>query len=222
MTVTPETIEQWLDSEDLGDRLRAVNQMRTLDPTIAFGLIQKAVADANARVRYAAVSQLSTLGTQDLPLTLEILRDRMQNDSEADVQAAAADAVGALHLQEAYPDLQTLYTRTPEWLVKMSIVAALGELGASQGFDLLADALNQENELIQTVAIGALGELQDERAVPLLIPYISSPDWQVRHRVAQALAKFGRADVHQALQQLATDEVEPVAEAARAGLNDLV
>ena len=41
MSVTPEAIKQKLSSEDLGDRLRAVNQIRELsDQAIAFELVQ--------------------------------------------------------------------------------------------------------------------------------------------------------------------------------------
>ncbi len=46
-----------------------------------------------------------------------------------DVQAAAADSIAALKLTEAFEDLQQLYHTTSEWLVKLSIIAALGEMG---------------------------------------------------------------------------------------------
>jgi len=50
MSVTPESVKQMLSSENLGDRLRAVNQIRELEPAIAFELVQ--THDRNARVRY--------------------------------------------------------------------------------------------------------------------------------------------------------------------------
>ncbi|HEY9828551.1 MAG TPA: HEAT repeat domain-containing protein, partial [Stenomitos sp.] len=106
MSHTPETVAQALQSADLGDRLAAVNNLRTLPTEPAFQLLKQAIQDANPRVRYAAVSQMSTLGQQDLAESLEILRDRLYQDSELDVKAAAADAIGALHLTEAYPDLE--------------------------------------------------------------------------------------------------------------------
>ena len=101
MSITPESVKQLLSSEDLGDRLRAVNQIRELEPAVGFELIQSAIGDRNSRVRYSAVSQMDTLGTQDLQLSLDILRDRLLHDSEVDVQAAAADCLGALKLSEA-------------------------------------------------------------------------------------------------------------------------
>lgn len=215
MSITPESIQQLLSSGNLGDRLRAVNQLRQLEPAIAYDLLQIAIADQNPRVRYAAISQMSTLGHQNLPHTLEVLRDRLYNDSEADVQAVAADALGALKLQEAFDDLQQAYHNTSEWLVQLSIVAALGEMEEPRAFELLEEALSSPNELIQTIAITALGELGDRRAIHLLIPYASNPDWQIRYRVVQALARLGGSEVRETLEKLANDQVEQVALEAR-------
>jgi HEAT repeat protein len=218
MSVTPESIKQALGSDDLGDRLRAVNQLRQLNTAIAFELVQTAIADANARVRYAAVSQMSTLGNQDLSVSLTTLRDRLLNDPEPDVQAAAADSLGALKLTAAFEDLQHLYAKTSEWLVQFSIIAALGELGDPRSFDLLQTALNSDQDLIQTAAIGSLGELGDPRAVPLLVPYATNPDWQIRHRLVQALDRLGGHEAKILLQQLAKDSMPQVAEAAERSL----
>lgn len=140
MSVTRESVQELLNSEDFGKRISGVNQLRELEKPIAFELIQQVITDPNTRVRYAAVSQLDTLGDQDLALTLNILRDRLINDSEPDVQAAAADALGALKLTEAYEDLKHLYHQTPEWLVQFSIIATLGELGDPRSFELLEEA----------------------------------------------------------------------------------
>ncbi len=74
MSVTPESVGELLSSEDLGDRLLAVNQIRQLDPGSGFELLQAAVEDSNPRVRYAAVSQMSVLGQQDLEQAMALLR----------------------------------------------------------------------------------------------------------------------------------------------------
>ncbi len=211
MSINPESVEQLLNSEDFGDRLRAVNQLRQLEPTIAYKLIQTAIGDKNVRVRYAAVSQMSTLGTENLSNALEVLIHSLNNDPEPDVQAAAADALGALKLTDALADLQQVYDNTSEWLVQLSIVAALGEMGDPKAFPILENALASDNELIQTIAISALGELRDPRAIPLLLPYATNADWQIRYRVAQALRRLGGAEAEAALEILTKDEVEQVA-----------
>jgi HEAT repeat protein len=218
MSITPESVQELLSSEDFGQRLSGVNQLRQLEPAIAFKLIQTAVNDKSVRVRYAAVSQISTLGQQDPQAALELLRDRLLNDSEVDVQAAAADALGALKLTEAFDDLKAVYQSTSEWLIQFSIIAALGELGDPRSFELLEQALQSENELVKTVAVGSLGELGDVRALPLLIPFASDSDWQIRHRVAQALGHFNNPEARTALELLAKDSMQTVAQQAQVHL----
>ena len=215
MSITPESVKELLSSEDLGDRLRAVNQIRQLEPTLAFELLKTAINDPNARVRYSAVSQMDTLGGQDLSTSLTIVRDRLLNDPEPDVQAAAADCLGALKLTEAFPDLQQVYHTTPEWLVKFSIIATLGELGDPRSFELLKEALESGNDLTQTAAISSFGDLGDMQAIPLLVPYATNPDWQIRYRVVQALNRLGGPDAHSTLETLANDQVEAVAQEAK-------
>lgn len=221
MSITPESVKHLLSSEDLGDRIRAVNQLRQLEPPIAFELVQTAVQDQSARVRYAGVSQMASLGRQDLPTALELLRDRLLNDPEPDVQAAAADSLGGLQLTQAFEDLQHLYQTTQEWIVKFSIVAALGELGDRRAFELLESALGAEEELIKMAAISSMGELGDRRAIELLIPFASNSDWQIRYRLAQALSHLNGEEVRSTLELLAKDEVEQVAAEAQLGLSSL-
>ena len=212
---TPEQIQPLLSSENFGDRIKGINLLRNIDPAVAFELIVPLCTDANTRVRYAAVSQVSTLGEQDKAAALTLLKTAL-GDSEPDVQAAAADSLGALKLTESLGDLQALYENTPEWLVQMSVIACLGEMGDRNAFDLLKSALSADNSLVAVSAIGALGELGDERAIALLLPYAKSDDWQMRHRVAQSLGHFRQQpEALQALKTLSTDESALVAETAQ-------
>ncbi|EGJ29218.1 MULTISPECIES: phycobilisome degradation protein NblB [Moorena] len=218
MTVTRESVQELLNSTDFGQRISGLNQLRQLEPSVAFELIQPLVNDNNVRIRYGAVSQLDTLGDQDLTVSLTLLRDRLLNDPEPDVQAAAADSLSALKLTEAYDDLEQTYHQTTEWIIKFSIIAALGELGEPRSFQLLEDALKSDISLIQTAAISSLGELGDPRAVPLLIPFATNSDWQIRYRLVQALVNLGGEEARAVLETLANDSVEQVASVAQEGL----
>ncbi|MGD1943674.1 MAG: phycobilisome degradation protein NblB [Leptolyngbyaceae cyanobacterium] len=215
MPPTPDSVKQLIESSDLGERLSGVNQARDIDPAIAYPLIVQACKDKNVRVRYAAVSQMDTLGDQDRQQSLVVLRNALLTDPEPDVQSAAADALGGLKMTEAFPDLASMYESTEEWLLKFSIVAVLGEMGDPRAFDLLVAALESDISLVSTAAIGALGELGDPRAVPLLLPYVKADDWQVRHRVIQALAQFDAPEAKTALEQLSHDTSATVADAAK-------
>ncbi|MBE9228788.1 HEAT repeat domain-containing protein [Phormidium sp. LEGE 05292] len=218
MTITPDSVQKLLRSEELSDRLRAVNQLRQLDRSNAFKLVQIPIKDSNSRVRYAAVSQLDILGWENLETSLQILRDRLLNDSEVDVQAAAADCLGALQLKETLTDLEQAYHNTSEWLLQMSIIAALGEMGDIQAFNLLEEALQSKVDLVKTAAISSFGELGDLRAVPLLSHYSKDPDWQTRYRVVQALSRLGSPEALAVLQTMTNDEVEQIAKEAKNSL----
>lgn len=218
MSITPESVKDLLNSEDFGERIRGLNQLRQIETETAFDLVQPMITDDNTRVRYAAVSQLDTLGTVNKDVSLEMLRDRLFNDPEPDVQAAAADAIGGLKLVEAYDDLAKIYRDTSEWLVQFSIIAALGELGDPRGFDLLKEALHSNNNLLQTAAIGSMGELGNAEAVPLLAEFAEHEDWQIRYRLVQALGRLGGTEAERIIALLADDESEQVAKEAKNNL----
>lgn len=215
MTVTPDSVRILLASTDYGDRLRGVNQLRELEPAIAFELIGDVLQDSNTRVRYAAVSMLDSIGSADLTKSLEILRACL-HDSEYDVQAAAADAIGGLQITSAIPELIELYHSTPEWLLKMSIVAALGNMNDPQVFPLMATAIQSETELVRMTAVQALGELADPQGVEILAPYRQDPDTQIRFRVAEALGRIGGEAAQTLLKTMTEDGETLVAEQAKA------
>jgi HEAT repeat protein len=217
MSITPESAQALLNSSDFGDRIRGINQLREIDAATAFQLIKPLVNDSHVRIRYAAVSLLASVGHADKAAALELLRPGLA-DPELDVQAAAADAIAALKLTEGFPDLENLYRSSNDWIVRMSIVAALGELGDPRGFDLLQDALNAGDAMLVTAAIGGLGELGDPRAVPLIVSYAADPDWQVRYRVLQALLHFNTPEAKAAIQQLAQDSEAQIANQAKEAL----
>ncbi|MCG9891971.1 MAG: HEAT repeat domain-containing protein [Thermosynechococcaceae cyanobacterium MS004] len=221
MSITPEAIAQSLQSSDLGDRLSAVNQLRYLPVDQGFELLIQAIKDSNARVRYAAVSQMDRLGHHDRAKALEILLNRLYADSEIDVKAAAADAIGALQLTEAFPDLERCFREINDWLLQMSIISTLGELGDPRGFDLLKEALSSPEGLVQGSAIGSLGELKNPEAIQLFEPFLTHEDWQIRYRVVQALSNIGGAEARTMLQKLVQDSTPQVSEMAAIALTQL-
>lgn len=217
-----ELLRSQLKSEDYGERMKALTQSRHLSESQRFEFVSIAAGDRNTRIRYDAVSQLATVGNHNLDQALEVLRDRLLNDPEIDVKSAAADAIGALKLTSAFPDLANVYKSANDWLMQFSIIAALGELGDIRGFDLLANALTHNpNDLVKIAAIGALGELKDPRSLELLIPLADNSDWQIRHRLAQALANIGTDQAIVTLKKLADDPTPQVAEIANILLNTL-
>jgi hypothetical protein len=60
--------------------------------------------------------------------------------------------------------------------------------------------------------------LGDPKAVSLLVPYSTIPDWQVRYRVVQALTRLGSDEAKSVLATLANDEVEAISNEAKKAL----
>ncbi len=217
MSITPDSAQALLCSEAFGDRIQGINALREMAAADAFALLLTVLDDPNVRVRYAAVSLLASVGQVDLPQSLELLRAALR-DPEMDVVAAAADAIAGLRLHDGYPDLRDLYQETTDWIVRFSIVSALGELGDPRGFEILEHALQSKDALLVPAAIGALGELGDPQAIALIMPYVTDPDWQVRHRVLQAFLRFDTPETRASLQILAQDAEAPIAEQAQQAL----
>ena len=222
MTITPESVQQLISSDLFSDRVRGLTQLKHIDSKLAFEMVKPLVKDPNPRIRYAAVGQLDPLGNENPQQALVLLRDRLFNDPEIDVKSVAADVIGGLKLTEAYDDLRQVYETTSEWLLQMSIIATLGEMGDARGFDLLKIALNSENSLIRTAAISSLGDLRIPDALPLLLPLATDEDWQVRFRLAIALGQFEKAKVEKVLTELAQDSFEQVAKTAQDILSKMV
>jgi HEAT repeat protein len=214
MSINPDSAKALLSSENFGDRIQGINQLRQFDAETAYKLIQPVIVDQNVRVRYAAVSMLSSIGQVNPSKSLEILRAGLR-DPESDVQAAAADAIAGLKLTEGFTDLEQLYRSSQEWIVRFSIISALGELGDSRALEMLAEASQSGDVLLVPAAIGAMGELGDPQAVPLILPFVTDPDWQVRMRVAQALGRFDTPESNAALAVLADDPTPVVAQQAK-------
>lgn len=218
--MSADSLRQQLQSEDLGERLRAVNHVRELPATEAVELLLFAAQDGSARVRYAALSQLGTHPIANPDQVLPTLRQALLSDPEVDVRAAAAACLGDLKATAALTDLLAAYDRETEWLLQFSVIAALGELGDRGAFETVVAALAHANDLVRTAAAAALGDLADPRAVPYLAPLAADSDWQMRFRVCLALGQIKDATTQPLLVQLAQDEHEQVAQAARRALGE--
>jgi HEAT repeat protein len=215
MTKTFAELKTDLTADDLAVRMKVLPASRSLGIDERFALVCMAVNDSNSRIRYDAISQLSSLGAVDMARTQSLLKEALWNDPELDVRAAAADSIGALKIKDLFPELQGVYAQTSDWLLQFSVVASLGELGDDRAYDLLLQALHHENDLVKTAAIGSLGELGKPEAVAVLIPLADHPDWQIRYRLAQALATLGGEQAQITLQKLQSDADPNVATMAK-------
>eukprot|EP00871_Galdieria_phlegrea_P002875 jgi/Galph1/3589/GphlegSOOS_G2307.1 len=174
---------------------QAVLQSRQLPDQQRLEVLLELVWDESLNVRYSAISQLSSVGIVDPYRTFSIICEVLKHEKEATLTAAAADVLFTLGIPEAFDELEKLYETTNDWIVRLSIVAGIGELKHPRSFDFLAKALRSSDELVVSTAIGALGELGDLRALDILEPLLQSKDATIRDRAfnnIQRLKEEGR------------------------------
>lgn len=214
MEISIEDVTKRITSERASDRISAALDLRFVSPEDALPLLRNAAKDSIAIVRvYTAV----TLGKQKAPGSFEILID-MLGDIDSAVRAEAAGSLGSLGEKRGFEYLEATYQQEADWLVRYSIVVALGQLKDPRSFDILCNALKSTAELARNAAISALGEIGDPRALEQLFPFISDSSPEVRRRVAQALGKLGDPAAQSALTYLTKDEDSSVCEAAKLAL----
>ena len=96
------------------------------------------------------------------------------------------------------PLLRALESANPN--TRSYSATALGRIGTPRAFDPIVALLSSERQDITRISlIGSLGDLRDERAVEILLPFLKSPEqvnrgWMIR-MAANALGKIGTKEV---------------------------
>jgi HEAT repeat protein len=170
-----------------------VTQCRKLPSQERLEVLLSLAKDESLNVRYSALSQLSSVGAENPRRTLEKIREVLREEKEATLIGAAADVLFSLPLPEVFDELVALYEKTSDWIVRLSIVAGIGELKHPRSFEFLAQALESKDDLVISTAIGALGELGDKRALELLEPLLDSTDATIRDRAYNNIQRLKEA-----------------------------
>jgi HEAT repeat protein len=159
--------------------------------------------DTDPEVRAEAARRLAELEDQRAVPSLVNALD----DASTRVRFAAALALWHLEPPEAVPAFIERVRTDPSWDVRAMCASYLGWHGNEQVVEVLIEALKDENESVQKAAIGSLGRIGDERAIPSLLPRLGHNDWRVRYQTAFALLSLKAADPRlvAALERLAAE-----------------
>jgi HEAT repeat protein len=98
--------------------------------------------------------------------------------------------------------------------VRFSAAVSLGNLKDPRAFDVLIQALDAPEVVLQQAAIAALGEIKAVAAIDRLLLFIEAEDWLVRQRLAEALGQLPTPKSISALKYLTKDHHPHVAAAA--------
>jgi HEAT repeat protein len=213
-----EQIATQLDSPNSRDRLLALVSLREVAPEDAVPLIKKVLDDPNMPVRSMAVFALGVKPTAEC---YSILVNLLEGDEDYGIRADAAGALGYLGDERAFEPLVRAFYEDTSWLVRFSAAVSLGNLQDPRAKDLLLEALDSQEEVLQQAAIAALGEIKATDVTEDLLRFVSSEDWLIRQRLAEALGNLEGEKNLAALKFLAKDSHVQVRQAALLALERL-
>jgi HEAT repeat protein/beta-lactamase regulating signal transducer with metallopeptidase domain len=161
-------------------------------------LVLGAMSDADAELRQAALSlAINRLdGTEDEdgvrhanPRYVTAFT-KLLGDTDADIRATAAGALGEAGLHEAPAALlQAATDKSPD--VREHVACALGEIRDVKSVPTLKGLLSDPNSDVREQAVSALSEIRDQSALEALVIALKSSDGVVRRRAAEALGQRG-------------------------------
>jgi HEAT repeat protein len=167
--------------EDTGTGARDTREgagFHTGPPSREADLLRQVVSD-----RYFAALLLGELRSKAaVPALIAATRD-------STINYRAATSLGEIGDPSALPALREMIERSPEH--KIWAGYALAALGDARGFEVLKDAVSDQEWVRRREAVWALGKTLDPEAVPILLPSLRDEHANVRVAAAQELGKIG-------------------------------
>lgn len=198
-TPAPTNDDDLLTSPDFVARIKGINNSRETysDPSAQIAaLLPLASSDPNPQVRYMAVSQLSGVAPEDVSdadgaAVLEACLKILAEDSDSSCKAGAADVIAALRLQDGFDTLVDTFNGTSDWMLRFTIAAGVGVMANERSYEFLTAVIDSceptGDELLLTATIGALADLGNVDALPIVKKFSDFPDQAVQERVKIAV-----------------------------------
>jgi HEAT repeat protein len=228
----PERVERGLASQDPIARRVAAREIADVGPARGGPLVMRALADTDVEVRLVAAQSavrlrvapateavLPWLGDRDARVkkaACEVARAlpdpgravpqlaRALGDGDAEVRAAAADALGSQASPDAVaPLLGKLDDASPN--VRIQIARALARLVDGRAVVPLAGKVQDSVPEVRQAVARALGELGDARATQALLLQLRDNSSEVRVEALGALGRLRAPDAASAIAPLAAD-----------------
>ena len=207
-------IKQTLADGEPQERVKAMRLLRAYPAEVAVPLLESQMGHGDFLVRsFIAMG----LGLYPSDRTLKTLR-QLLDDGDYSVRAEAAGSLGRCDAS-VIPDLVSAFKRDDHWLVRRSILESIIELHQPAALleiceiGIAGDDVSVMEASVDALTLLAKTELRD-RALELLLPFVSDDWWQLRWRTARALAFFDDPKAIAARQYLAKDTDHRVVGAA--------
>ena len=184
-------IQEYLDSPNPQNRLKAIVELRNHTPSVVVPLLKQKMYDKEFVIRsFVAMG----LGYKRNDEGFQSLLDLIENDRDPNVKAEAANSL-ANYGEKATPYLVELFRSEPHWLVRQSIFAVIDEIGSPDIFLKLSNwGLAGDDLVVKLAAISNLRRLKgtpyEQKAVDLLYELSTAETVAIRVQVARVLGSF--------------------------------
>jgi HEAT repeat protein len=150
-------------------------------------------------VQSEAVDALVKIGKPAIPALIELPKDEHWYSAKWTGEASAAEALARIGVNgEQFGTILKMLTKGRTQEEKIWAAAVLCYMAEAnprsievvKAVPALTKAAKNENQYLQSWAVGALGKIKDARAVPALIKALKDTDEYVRSDAAEALGKI--------------------------------
>jgi HEAT repeat protein len=199
-------IQSCLNSQDPQLRMRGITALRLYDPEVAVPYLLQKTTDKEFMIRsFVAMG----LGRKQTAAGFTALLEILQDDRDASVRAEAANSL-AMHGAEAVPYLVAAFRQNPEWVIRLSIVTSLAELGHPRELlEICELGLIDPEPVVQESALAQfkwfIDTPQQAEALQLLLGFAESIHWQHRCLVALTLSQYPDPSAKETLYRLRQD-----------------
>lgn len=202
-----EQMQMRLRSEALDQRKAALDELAEFPPEVAVPILEKLACEKDFALRRLAVMGF---GNHRTDASFQALQQILGQDPDANVLAEAANSIFEFG-DAAIPELQQLFQRSNNWLVRQTVISLL--IGTPYNDVLLAlasEALKDDTDTVRESGILALNQILKtplkDQALVLLTELAQDADWRTRWRTATALHGCQEPQAKQLLAQLQQDD----------------
>jgi HEAT repeat protein len=189
------------------------------------------MSDPNPDVRIASLDGLWDATDVNL---IDPIINRLENDSVAEVQAAAAGALAHFLLMAAWGELRGVQSDSiinalmdafnnphSKLIVKRVALEAMGSVNLPEINKAIEDSYESSQRELQLSALFAMGNSADSKWLPIILDEMESPYEDMRQEAVRAAGNIGDIEAVPRLAELAYDDDEDVAQAAIQALGEI-
>ncbi|MEM6836007.1 MAG: HEAT repeat domain-containing protein [Cyanobacteria bacterium P01_C01_bin.120] len=203
-------IQSLLESGDPQSRMKAMVELRKHEPEVVVPLLKQRMFDKEFIVRSFVAMGLGNKQTEE---GFEALLTLINTDQDPNVVAEAANSLEK-YGDRAVPHLVELFKQNSHWLVRQSILAALGGASPEVVIQLSRWSWEGDDLAVQYNAIANLGQLSGTpyatAALAILLEAAIDEAPMLRAQAARVLPRFDDPQAKAALLELRQDSSSQV------------